>query len=73
MRAYLLPTLQILLSALLMASILMQQRGSAVGGTFGGGGEVFRTKRGIEKGLFYATIVLAILFFLTAIASAILG
>lgn len=73
MRAYLLPILQILLSALLVASILMQQRGAAVGGTFGGGGEVFRTKRGIEKGLFYATIVLAVLFFLTAIANAILG
>jgi preprotein translocase subunit SecG len=34
---------------------------------FGGVGDVFRTKRGIEKGLFIATIVLSILFFGTAI------
>jgi preprotein translocase subunit SecG len=62
-----LPLIQILLSVLLAAAILLQQRGSGLGAAFGGEGNVFRTKRGVEKGLFYATIGIAILFFVTAI------
>lgn len=53
---------QIAVSVLLVAAILLQQRGVGLGATFGGGGESFRTKRGLEKGLFYATIVLSVLF-----------
>jgi len=53
---------QIAVSVLLMASILLQQRGVGLGAAFGGDGAAFRTKRGLEKGLFYATIVLAALF-----------
>ena len=67
MRELLLPIIQIILSILLVTSILLQQRGSGLGAAFGGEGNVFRTKRGIEKGLHYATIVIAVLFFLTAI------
>lgn len=67
MRTILLPIIMILLSALLTTAILLQQRGTGLGGAFGGDGNVFRTKRGVEKGLFYATIGLAILFFATAI------
>lgn len=67
MRALLLSIIQILLSILLVVAILLQQRGTGLGSAFGGAGEVFRTKRGIEKGLFYLTIVLSVLFFLTAI------
>lgn len=67
MRTILLPSIQIILSILLVSAILLQQRGAGLGAAFGGGGEVFRTKRGIEKSLFYATIGLATLFFLTAI------
>ncbi|MFA5954783.1 MAG: preprotein translocase subunit SecG [Patescibacteria group bacterium] len=58
-----LPIIQIVLSVLLIITVLLQQRGSEVGGAFGGaGGAVYRTKRGIEKTLFRATIVLGILF-----------
>ncbi len=53
---------QIAVSVLLVAVILLQQRGVGLGATFGGGGEAFRTKRGLEKGLFYATIVLSVVF-----------
>ncbi len=53
----------ITVSILLVASILLQQRGSGLGAAFGGEGNVFRTKRGLEKGLFYATIALSCLFF----------
>lgn len=67
MRTLLLPLIQILLSILLTTAILLQQRGTGLGGAFGGDGNVFRTKRGVEKGLFYATIGLAVLFFATAI------
>jgi len=67
MRQYILPIIQIVLSVLLVAAILLQQRGTGLGATFGGESTVFRTKRGIEKGLFYATIGLSVLFFATAI------
>lgn len=52
----------IILSVLLAGSILLQHRGTGLGGAFGGEGNVYRTRRGAEKALFYATIVLAILF-----------
>lgn len=53
---------QILLSLLLIAVILIQQRGTGLGDAFGGGGTVYRSKRGIERTLHRATILLAILF-----------
>ncbi|MBL7058556.1 preprotein translocase subunit SecG [Patescibacteria group bacterium] len=53
---------QIIIAVLLVASILLQNRGSSVGGIFGGGGEVFSVKRGAEKALFKATIILSVLF-----------
>lgn len=52
----------IVVSLLLTLSILLQSRGTGLGGIFGGSGAIYRTKRGVEKVLFYATIVLAILF-----------
>ncbi|MBD3281165.1 preprotein translocase subunit SecG [Candidatus Uhrbacteria bacterium] len=73
MHQLLLPIIQIILAVLLIAAILMQQRGSGLGAAFGGESTVFRTKRGIEKSLHYATIIIAILFFLTAIANVVLA
>lgn len=58
---------QIVLAILLMMAILLQQRGTTLGGAFGGEGAVFRSRRGIEKTLFIATIVLAILFVLASL------
>jgi len=65
-----LPYAQITISVLLAASILLQARGSSVGGAFGGGDEsaTFYTRRGSEKALFNATIVLGALFALSAFA-----
>lgn len=60
---------QIITGILLAASIIMQQRGSSMGIAFGGSGETFRSKRGIEKILFYATIVLAAIFAASSILS----
>lgn len=59
----------IAIAILLMASILTQQQGTGLGGAFGGGGNVYRSKRGIEKALFRATIVLAVVFVLVALAN----
>jgi preprotein translocase subunit SecG len=69
MRQLLLPIIQIVLSILLVVAVLLQQRGSGLGSAFGGEGNVFRTKRGVEKILFYATIGIAVLFFVNAIVT----
>lgn len=61
---------QIILAILLTTAILLQARGTGLGAAFGGSGNVYRTKRGVEKKLFQLTIVLAILFFGVALANA---
>lgn len=53
---------QVVIGVLLVITIILQTRGSTVGIAFGGSGESYRSKRGLEKLLFYATIVLAALF-----------
>lgn len=65
-------TIQIVISVLLIISILLQNRGAGLGETFGGGGgggNVYQTKRGFDKFLFAATVVLAVLFLGTAFLS----
>ena len=53
---------QIIVSIALMASILLQSRGTGLSGTFGGDSAVYRSRRGIERRLFQFTVLLAILF-----------
>lgn len=65
--------MQIIIAALLVVAVLFQARGTGLGSTFGGAGEMYRTKRGFERLLFTATIVLAVLFVLTSLANVILG
>lgn len=55
--------LQLLSAVLLILVILLQQKGSGLGAAFGGGGNIFTTKRGIDAVLFKATIVIALIFF----------
>ena len=65
-------TIQIIISVLLIISILLQNRGAGLSETFGGGaggGNVYQTKRGFDKFLFGATVVLALLFLGTAFYS----
>ena len=61
--------IQIIISVLLIILILLQQKGAGLGAAFGGESAVYRTKRGAEKIIFMATIVLSILFFLSALAN----
>jgi len=63
---------QIVVSILLVISILLQQRGSALSNTFGGDSSVFVGRRGAEKWLFMVTIILSVIFFGLAIYSLIL-
>lgn len=72
-RPYILPVIQMVLAVLLVVAILLQQRGSGLGAAFGGDSNVFRTKRGVEKILFYATIGIAVLFFANAILTVLLA
>jgi len=63
---------QIVLGVILVTVILLQSKGSGLGGAFGGGGgegNVYRTKRGFEKTLFRSTIVVSILFLGTALVN----
>ena len=66
--AGILPYIQIVLSILLVAAILLQQTGSSLGGAFGGDNfsAGFHTRRGAEKFLFQASIALGILFAISA-------
>lgn len=59
--------IQIVLAVLLTVFILLQHRGTGLGGAFGGEGNVYRSRRGVEKTLFNATIVVAILFVIMAV------
>ncbi len=68
-----LPYIQIILSILLVAAILLQQRGSSLGGAFGGDNfsSAFHKRRGAELFLFKFSIGISILFVLTALLTAV--
>ena len=59
---------QVFTGLFLSLLILLQGRGTGLSSAFGGAGETFRTRRGFEKGLFYLTIVVSILFVLALLA-----
>lgn len=61
---------QIIVSIALVLAIVLQSKSAGLGGLTGGdSGGVFRARRGVEKTLFNLTIVLAVIFFLIAIAN----
>ncbi len=66
-----LPYVQVILSILLVAAILLQQRGSSLGGAFGGDNfsATFHKRRGGELFLFRFTIIVGTLFVITALLS----
>ena len=59
--------IQIAISGLLVVAILLQQRGTGLSGAFGGEGGVYFKKRGAEKVIFIATIVLPTLLIISAV------
>lgn len=62
-----LPIAQIVVSVLLIVFILLQQRGTALGSAFGGGGGFYATRRGVQKKIFWATVVFGTLFVILAL------
>ncbi|HPN54924.1 MAG TPA: preprotein translocase subunit SecG [Candidatus Moranbacteria bacterium] len=60
--------LQIIVSVLLAISVLLQNRGSGLSSAFGGDFGGYYTKRGMEKFLFYVSIILGTIFIVLAIA-----
>jgi|AntAceMinimDraft_6_1070360.scaffolds.fasta_scaffold85856_1 protein translocase SecG subunit len=66
-----LPTLQIILSVLLIGIILIQQSEESLGSAFGGGSDASstqKTRRGGEKIMFQSALVIAVLFVACSIA-----
>ena len=64
----------IITSVTLILSVILQSKGAGLGGLTGADtGGVFTARRGVEKALFWATIVLSVLFFILAIASVIVS
>jgi len=60
---------QIIVSIALIASILMQARGTGLSGTFGGDSAVYRSRRGVERRLWQFTVLLLVLFVMFAVIS----
>jgi protein translocase SecG subunit len=62
---------ELFLALLVMLGVLLQTpKASGLGGTIGGGGDSgggYRTKRGLEKNLFYATIGLVVMFVVVSV------
>ena len=61
--------LQIVLGILLGTAVLLQRQGAGLSGAFGGEGEFYHSRRGAERFLFIATVILTILFFATALVN----
>lgn len=60
-------------AALMVLLILLQSRGATLGAGFGASGELFTTRRGLEKNLYETTIVVAVIFVLSLVVGLILG
>ncbi len=55
-------------AALSILLILLQQRGASLGAGFGSSGELYTTRRGLERSLFNATVVCVVVFVLSILA-----
>lgn len=60
-------------AVLMVLFILLQARGASLGAGFGSSGELFTTRRGTDKSLYEATIVMAIVFVLSLLAGLIIA
>lgn len=56
----------------MVVAILLQQRGASLGAGFGSSGELYTTRRGLDKNLFEVTIVLAVVFVLSILVGLLL-
>lgn len=63
------PILTIASAVLMTLLILLQTRGASLGAGFGGSGELFTARRGVDKSMHQATIVMAVIFVAALIMS----
>lgn len=63
----------IIAGSLMTVAILLQARGASLGAGFGSSGELFTTRRGVDKNLFEATIFLAVVFVGSLLANLLLS
>lgn len=66
------PLAQIIVAVLLIVLILLQQRGTALGSAFGQEGGFYATRRGLQKKIFWGTVVLGALFIILALLNLLL-
>ena len=59
-------------AVLMILAILLQQRGARLGAGFGSSGELYTTRRGLDKSLFEFTIVMSVIFVLSILAGLLL-
>ena len=59
-------------AVLMVLAILLQQRGASLGAGFGSSGELYTTRRGIDKNLFEFTIIMAVVFVLSILVGLLL-
>lgn len=59
-----LDTITLISAVLIILLILLQQRGATLGAGFGASGELYTTRRGLDKSLLRATVVLIAIFVL---------
>ena len=64
-----LPYITLASAFLIVVAILLQQRGASLGAGFGSSGELFTTRRGFDKNLFDVTIIFAVIFVVSILAS----
>ncbi len=64
-----LPYITLASAFLMVVAILLQQRGASLGAGFGSSGELFTTRRGFDKNLFDVTIIFAVIFVVSILAS----
>jgi len=60
---------QIIISVVLVILILMQPKGVGLGRAWGGAGEFYKSKRGVERIVFYMTLIFTLVFILSSFAA----
>jgi preprotein translocase subunit SecG len=66
MKSFLL-IVNILLSVLIIVFILVQGKGAGLGSAWGGSGEMFQTRRGMEKIILWLTTIFIVIFFVVSL------
>lgn len=67
MKETILNIIQLILAIVLILAVLLQQKGAGLSGVFGGSGNIYSTKRGLDKILHYITIAAVAIFFIISL------